>query len=253
MKDVLPLVSIVTPAYNADRHIKETIASVQAQSLSDWELLIVDDCSKDNTAILVQDAAKLDRRIRLLKQRQNGGPAAARQRALDEAKGRYIAFLDSDDLWLPYKLEEQLSFMRQCEAALSFTSFRRISEDGSDIGRLIKIPRSLSYPDLLKNTAIATSTVVVDSIKTGRLSMARTYYDDYALWLDILRRGHAAHGLQRDLMRYRVVSRSVSRNKSRSAYWVWRLYRDVEKLSFLYASWCFLNYSLHAVIKYRRF
>lgn len=248
-----PLVSIITPAYNAARHIKETIASVQAQSLTDWELLVVDDCSKDDTVSVVREFASRDPRVHLIKQEKNGGPAAARQAAIDAAKARYIAFLDSDDVWLPNKLEIELAFMRENDAALTFTAFRRISEDGSFTGRLIGVPTRLSYRGLLKNTAIATSTVLVDRDKTGALSMTRTYYDDYALWLSILRRGHIAHGLPQDLMRYRVVSRSVSRNKGRSAYWVWRLYRDVEKLNLLYATWCFIHYAARAYIKYRRF
>jgi teichuronic acid biosynthesis glycosyltransferase TuaG len=251
--EIFPLVSIVTPAYNAVRHIRETIASVQKQSLTGWELLVVDDCSKDETASIVHEVAEQDHRIRLLRQEKNGGPAAARQRAIEAARARYIAFLDSDDLWLPEKLNYQLGFMRQNDAALTFTAYRRISEDGSSTGRLVVVPRRLSYRGLLKNTAIATSTVIIDRVKTGPFSMTRTYYDDYALWLNILRRGHIAYGLRQDLMRYRVVSRSVSRNKGRSAYWVWRLYRDVEKLSLLRAIWCFMNYAVRALIKYHRF
>lgn len=250
---VSPLVSIVTPAYNVARHIQETIASVQAQTLVDWELIVVDDCSKDETVSVVRGFADRDPRIRLIEQEKNGGPAVARQRALDAARARYIAFLDSDDIWLPGKLEDQLAFMRKTGAALTFTAFRRISEDGSSTGRLVGVPRRLSYRGLLKNTAIATSTVIVDRAKTGSFSMTRTYYDDYALWLSILRSGHIAYGLRQDLMRYRVVSRSVSRNKGRSAYWVWRLYRDVEKLSLLRAIWCLMNYAVRASIKYRRF
>ncbi len=248
-----PVVSIVTPAYNAARHIRETIASVQAQTVADWELIVVDDCSRDETVSIVRGCADRDSRIRLIEQEKNGGPAAARQRALDAARARYIAFLDSDDVWLPRKLECQLAFMRDIDAALTFTSYRRISEDGSSTGRQIGVPHRIGYRGLLKNTAIATSTVIVDRAKTGPFSMTRTYYDDYALWLSILRRGHVAHGLRQDLMRYRVVSRSVSRNKGRSAYWVWRLYRDVENLGLLHAAWCFIHYAAHASIKYRRF
>lgn len=248
-----PLVSIVTPAYNAQRYIRETIISVQAQTLTDWEMLVVDDCSKDETASIVSMLAAQDPRIRLLQQQQNSGPAAARQRALEAAKARYIAFLDSDDIWLPNKLAHQLDNMRATGAAMTFTGYRRISEDGSRTGRLIRVPAKLDYRQLLKNTAVATSTVIVDREKTGMFSMTRTYYDDYALWLELLRRGHIAHGLREDLMRYRIVSRSVSRRKGRSAYWVWRVYRDIEKLNWLDASWCFLNYAVRAVVKYHRF
>jgi teichuronic acid biosynthesis glycosyltransferase TuaG len=111
----------------------------------------------------------------------------------------------------------------------------------------------MDYRGLLKNTAIATSTAVIDRDKTGRFEMIDTYYDDYALWLTLLKRGHVAHGLNEDLMRYRVVGKSVSRNKGRSAWHVWRTYRDIEQLSILYAVWCFSHYAWRARLKYRRF
>ncbi|MCP9451737.1 MAG: glycosyltransferase [Nitrospira sp.] len=246
------LVSVVMPAYKARLFIGDAICSVQVQSYVNWEMLVVDDGSPDKTAELVADLARHDSRIRLIRQR-NSGPAMARQQALDAAQGRYIAFLDADDLWLPQKLDRQLAFMRERHAAISFTQFRRISADGTRIGHLVSIPDCLDYRGLLKRTAIATSTVIVDRHLTGDFRMTRTYYDDYALWLSLLRRGFIAHGLQEDLMRYRVVGKSVSRNKWRSAYWVWRVYRDVERLSLAEASWCFANYAVNGVLKYARF
>lgn len=251
--DTKPIVSIVTPAYNAASYVGATIASVQAQEFRDWEMLVVDDCSKDNTIDVVRALAEHDPRVRLLPQAKNGGPAAARQRAVDEARGRYIAFLDSDDVWLPGKLERQLAFMQETGTALSFTAFRRTTEDSAVVGHLITVPDRLSYRGLLRHTAIATSTVIVDREKTGPFSMTRTYYDDYALWLELLARGHVARGLKQDLMRYRVLSRSVSRNKGRSAYHVWRVYREVRKLGLIDSAWCFANYALRAFFKYRRF
>jgi teichuronic acid biosynthesis glycosyltransferase TuaG len=121
------------------------------------------------------------------------------------------------------------------------------------IGRLIKIPPQISYKDLLKNTAIATSTVIIDREATGPFQMKDTYYDDYALWLDILKRGFTADGLREDLVRYRVVGKSVSRNKVNSAKCVWRTYRKVENLNWIISAWCFLNYALNAFVKYRKF
>jgi teichuronic acid biosynthesis glycosyltransferase TuaG len=143
--------------------------------------------------------------------------------------------------------------MRERDAAMSFTQFRRISADGARTGRLIRVPARLDYRQLLGNTAIATSTVVIDRAITGAFSMTDTYYDDYVLWLEILRRGFVAEGLQEDLMRYRVASNSWSRNKLKSALWVWRTYRGVEKLSVLYSAWCFATYAWRAVVKYRSF
>lgn len=245
-------ISIITPAYNASQYIGETIRSVQAQDHQNWEMLIVDDGSPDNTAEVVASFAETDLRVKLIQQR-NSGPALARQRALEAAHGRYIAFLDADDYWLPGKLSRQFAFMREHQAAVSFTRFRRISADGRKQGHLVAIPERLSYWQLLSNTAIATSTAMVDRGLTGPFAMKKTYYDDFALWLDLLKRGFVAHGLQEDLMRYRVVGKSVSRNKGKSAKMVWRTYREVEGLGTVHAGWCFANYAVRAFLKYRYF
>lgn len=246
------LVSIITPAYKAAPFVGDAIRSAQWQDHSAWEMLIVDDGSPDATAAIVAGFASGDPRIKLIRQ-DNGGPALARQRALDAAQGQLIAFLDSDDYWLPGKVSKQLSFMRQVGAALSYTSYRRINHDGSKIGHRIDVPERLDYPSLLGNTAIATSTVIIDREKTGLLRMKRVYYDDFALWLELTKRGFQAHGLNEDLMRYRVVSQSISRNKTNSASQVWRTYREIEQLSLPYAGWCFTRYAFHAWRKYHRF
>jgi glycosyltransferase involved in cell wall biosynthesis len=246
------LVSIITPAFKAAAYVGETIRSVREQDYQNWEMLVVDDGSPDETADVVAHYAQEDRRVRLIRQK-NSGPAMARQTALDAAQGRFIAFLDSDDYWLEGKLSKQLAFMRERQAWISYTRFRRINADGSKVGHLVRIPDRLDYAGLLCNTAMATSTVIVDREIIGPFRMTRTYYDDYALWLELLRRGHYAHGLQEDLMRYRVVGQSVSRNKGRSARMVWRTYRDIEKLGLLHASWCFSHYAIHAWEKYRNF
>lgn len=250
---IASLVSIVTPAFNAAKFLSETIESVLAQNHRDWELLVVDDCSSDDTRRVAQEYAARDARIRVLALARNSGPAMARQAAVEAAQGRYVAFLDSDDLWLPQKLERQLAFMQARGAALSFTAFRRISRDGATVGRLIRVPESLSYHQLLGNTAIATSTAIVDRERTGPFRMVKTYYDDFALWLELARRGHAAFGLDEDLMRYRVVGGSVSRNKGRSAMMVWRTYREVERLGLARSCWSFARYALNAVRKYQAF
>lgn len=252
-KEIVPTVSVITPAYNAARFIRDTIESVQSQTYNSWEMIIVDDCSSDNTCDIVEEKARHDNRIRLIRQTENGGPARARNSALKAATGRYIAFLDSDDLWLPEKLERQLAFVQKHEAVLSFTQYRRISITGDQYGKLITIPSTIDYRGLLKNTAIATSTVIIDRKKSGPFEMVGTFYDDFVLWLDLLKRGIIAHGLQEDLMRYRIVGKSVSRNKLKSALWVWRTYRNIEKLSPPYSAWCFLNYAIRACIKYKDF
>jgi glycosyltransferase involved in cell wall biosynthesis len=247
------LVSIVTPAYRAAEFVGDTIKSVQCQDHTDWEMLVVDDCSPDDTCARVEVFVAADPRVRLIRQRANAGPAAARNVALEQSQGRYIAFLDSDDLWMPGKLSTQLRFMREREAALSFADFRRITEDGATVGRRVSVPSTLTYNELLCNTAIVTSTVMIDRAKTGPFSMPDAPYDDYALWLSILRSGHVAHGLNRDLLRYRVVTNSVSRSKRVSAVRVWRTYRQIESLGLLKSAWSFANYAVRGWLKYRVF
>ena len=246
-------VSIVTPAYNAQRYIAETIASVQAQTYRDWEHIVVDDCSRDATAAKVEALARDDARVRLIGHERNAGPARARQTALDAARFRWIAFLDADDLWMPQKLERQLGFMREHGSAFSYTAYRRISADGLRTGRVVRVPARMTYSRLLGNTAIATSTVIVDREATGPLRMTETYYDDFVLWLGLLKRGFTAHALREDLMRYRVVAKSVSRNKATSAMHVWRTYRDVERLPLARSVWSFAGYATRALLKYRAF
>lgn len=247
------LVSIITPAYNSERFIGETIESVQAQGYPHWELLITDDCSTDRTCDVVSGYAARDSRIRLLHNVTNSGPAIARRTSYASAKGRFIAFLDSDDLWLSGKLEQQLEFMRQRNVGYTFTAYRRISEDGRQSGHLISAPRTMNYWQLISNTIIQTSTVIMDRAKVGELEFVDTYYDDLVFKLSVLKRGVLAYGMPDDLMRYRVVGRSVSRNKLNSAVQVWRTMRNVEQLDIIRAGFAFTGYAMHALIKYSRF
>jgi teichuronic acid biosynthesis glycosyltransferase TuaG len=247
-----PRVSVITPAYNAERFIGHTLDSVLAQTFGDLEVLVVDDVSKDGTRGIVESYATRDARVRLIRHEQNGGPAEARNTALKAARGRYIAFLDSDDLWTEAKLKTQLAFMEEQDCAFTLTSYRRISEQGDVISGLIPVPSSLDYEAALRNTAIATSTVLLDRSMTGPFEMMKTYYDDYTLWLRLLKQGIVARGVPEDLARYRIVKSSWSRNKLRSAWQVWRVYRRIERLSFLRASRCFIQYAWNAVVKYSR-
>lgn len=247
------LVSIITPAYKAAAYIGQTIESVLAQTHGHWEMLIAEDCSPDDTRAVVARWAGRDPRIRLVAMPKNGGPAAARNGALAQAQGRWLAFLDSDDLWLPRKLERSLAHARATGGALVFTGFRRISFDGARTGDYIGVPPTLTYRQLLGNTAIATSTVLLDREQTGDVRMKPVFYDDFACWLEILRRGGVARGLDEDLMRYRVMPASVSRNKKRSAQEVWKAYRRVEGLGLLPSAWHFSRYAFNAWRKYRTF
>ncbi|MCS7073795.1 MAG: glycosyltransferase family 2 protein, partial [Bacteroidia bacterium] len=200
--------------------------------------------------VVLSYAAK-DSRIRLIQQEINSGPAKTRNTALQAAHGRFIAFLDSDDLWLPEKLEHQLKFMLQQKAGMSYTLYRRFRADPNNPGRLIILPKQFDYDTLLKNTGIAgCSTVMLDKTITGEVFFPSVKHEDFVLWLSILKRGIIAVGLMEDLVRYRISFSSVSGNKLRSAKWTWNVYRNIEKLSLPYSIWCFLHYSIRAFIRY---
>lgn len=247
------LVSIITPAYKASAFIDETIASVVAQTYPHWELLVAEDCSPDDTREKVAKWAAKDPRVKLMALPVNGGPAAARNAALAASSGRWIAFLDSDDLWTADKLQRQMAFHKASGSAITFTGFRRVTAHDSVAGRYIKPPTWLDYRRALGLTGIATSTVLLDRSVTGDVRMKPVYYDDFACWLDVLRGGGRGYGLDADLMRYRVLAGSISRNKLRSAKEVWRQLRAVECAPLPIAVPAFASYALHAAIKYSRF
>jgi teichuronic acid biosynthesis glycosyltransferase TuaG len=246
-----PTVSVITPAYNAAAVVGEAIRSLQNQTFASWEMLVVDDCSTDDTAAVIAAFANNDERIRLLRSAQNAGPANARNVAMTAARGRYMAFLDSDDLWLPEKLQLQLAFMAEKDAALSYTAYRRFREDPQRAGPLVAARPEFDYRALLKNPGMACLTVMVDRERTGPFTMPSVRHEDYALWLSLLRGGLRSHGLNVDLARYRISETSVSSNKLRSAKWVWDIYRNSERLRLPHASWCLAHYAIHAVRKRR--
>jgi teichuronic acid biosynthesis glycosyltransferase TuaG len=240
------LVSVIMPAYNCQAFLKESVLSVIAQTYTDWELLIVDDASRDQTLTTARDLALHDRRIRVIHLDKNIGVANARNAGLDAANGRYIAFLDSDDLWLPEKLETQIEFMQSSATSFSFTQYRRFASNGM-LSKPIAVPDRVTYEHLLKGNVIGCLTVVLDRTKVPDASMPRIRHEDYVTWLRILRSGVVARGISKDLARYRVASESVSANKKKAAGWTWNIYRNIEGLSLAKSAWCFLNYFLHAI------
>jgi len=184
------LVSIIMPSYNASRFIAESINSVFLQAYSNWELLIVDDCSMDNSVRIAQKFVDIDKRVRLFPLEKNVGAAAARNVAIGQAKGQYIAFLDSDDVWEEDKLKKQLAFMEENSYAFTFSNYYVMEEDGRKIGNIVRVPTSLTYHQYLRNTIIGCLTVIIDRKQTGdfRMPLIKSSHD-MALWLLIMKRG----------------------------------------------------------------
>ena len=244
------LVSIITPSYNSENFIKECIESVIAQTYTNWEMLIVDDCSIDNSREKIKSNSGKNKKIKKIFLEKNVGAAEARNIAVRKAEGKYIAFLDADDLWESHKLEKQISFMETEDIAFSFSTYQPMSDDESRLYSIIHAPKIVTYSSYLKKTIIGCLTVIIDREKTGGFEMPNIRSShDMALWLLIMRRGFAAYGLDENLARYRIVSTSNTANKWRAAKDVWMVYRQFEKLSFFYSIWCFSNYAFNAIIK----
>ena len=245
-----PLVSIITPAYNSGRFIDQTISSARNQTWTDWEMIIVDDGSSDDTAQRAKRATVADSRIRFLQAPSNGGVARARNIALREARGRYIAFLDSDDLWEPEKLDRQITFMRRYEVGVSFSAYSLIDEQGVALGRVGCSRQTISYRDMLNGHRVGCLTVVVDRDIVGAFEFPLFKgASDFAGWLSILRAGHVAHAIPDDLAVYRVVSASLSRNKLRHARRVWDVYRG-ESINAARRVWAYSQYSVRGVLRH---
>ena len=228
------LVSIITACYNSENYISETINSVLKQTHQNWELLLVDDCSTDNTKSLIKKFQKTEKRIKLFQLNENSGAAVARNKAIREAKGVFIAFLDSDDNWLPEKLERQLEFMISNNYNLTHTSYELIDHQGNSLNKTIVPAKILGYKDMLYSNKIGCLTAIYNQRKIGKKYMPLLRKrQDYALWLKILKTGEKAYGLAEVLSQYRNTENSISNNKLNLIKWNWKLLREVENLSFI--------------------
>jgi len=244
------MVSIITPAWNSSSYIAEAIDSVLDQTYGDWEMIVVDDCSGDSTRHVVRGYMAMDDRIRLISLEKHLGPAEARNTAIRAARGRYIAFLDSDDLWHPQKLERQLDFMLSHGIAFSFTNYQRIKGTRATRLNVVRVPRKIGYSAYLKNTIIGALTVILDRQQTGDFQMPNIRSShDMALWCEILKKGFRAYGLRETLAYYRVMPGSNTARKLKAAYDVWRVYREIENLKLMPASINFVFYAFNAIRK----
>ncbi|MCM1118640.1 MAG: glycosyltransferase [bacterium] len=244
-------VSIIVPVYNAEEYIEETIRHVVAQTYTDWELLLVVDGGSDSSAQLIRDyrEAEGEERLRLLVNEENMGAAKARNRGLREAGGRYIAYVDADDLWMPEKLELELRFMKEKQAAFVFSGYEFADQHGVGTGKVVHVPEQMSYRDALKNTTIFTSTVMFDTQRVPKelLEMPVIKSEDTALWWKVLRNGYTAYGLDRNLVLYRRAAGSLSANKVEAVRRIWRLYRRAEGLSVPRSLYYFCFWAVRAV------
>lgn len=246
------LVSIIMPTYNCGKFIGETIESVLAQTYTEWELLISDDCSIDNTKEIVENYSNIDSRIKYNRLEKNVGAAMARNDAMERAKGNYIAFLDSDDLWEPEKLEHQLDFMNKNNYNFTCTAYKQINEDGESLDKIIKTNKKTNYNGILLNCPVGNSTVIYNVDRLGKFSIPniRKRNDD-ALWLKILKKEKNIYGMNEVLMSYRLRRDSISRNKFDLVKYHWYLYREIENLSVIRSTFHICCWGMIKILKFK--
>ena len=240
-------VSIIVPVYNAANYIEQTIQSVLAQDYENWELLLVENGSTDDSVAKIR--AIDDERIRLIIMDGNAGAANARNEGMRQATGTYVGYIDADDLWRPNKLSCQIVFMQEKGAAFAFTGYEFGDENAAPTGKIVRVPETLSYKQALSNTTIFTSTVLFDTrrIEKDKLYMPNIKSEDSALWFQILREGVVAYGLDENLVVYRRPANSLSSNKLEAMRRIWNLYRKQEKLNIFYSMYLFVGWAFRAV------
>lgn len=245
-------VSIVVPVYNAAAYLAETVEMVRRQTFSDWELILVDDHSTDGSRSILERLAGQDDRIVLMGQEEGiKGAAHARNLGIQHAAGYYLAFLDADDIWKEDKLERELAFLKEKDAAFVFTAYEFGDEEAHGTGKIVHVPEKLTYKKALSRTVIFTSTVLFDLTKVERdlLYMPDIKSEDTAAWWQILRAGHTAYGLDENLVIYRRPKKSLSSNKAVALSRIWNLYRKQEKMSVLQSAWYFCFWAFRATLR----
>ena len=246
-------ISIVVPVYNAAKYIEQTVSMVQKQTYTDWELILVEDCSKDESRKVLQNLENSlrDSRIHVIYKEKNEGAAKARNTGIMAATGEYLAFLDADDIWKETKLEKELAFMKQKDAAFVFTSYEFGDEQGNGTGKFVNVPDTLNYKQALSRTVIFTSTTLFDLKKLGKelVTMPIVPSEDSATWWQILRAGYTAYGFQEVTTVYRRPPKSLSSNKGKAIQRIWYLYRKVERLSLPVSILCFIGWAVRATLR----
>ncbi len=249
----MPEVSIITPVYNGFMYIESAARSVLSQTYTDYEWLIVDDSSTDKTHEVLKELENQNKRISVLRMSRNRGPVHARNAALQAARGRYIAFLDIDDNWLPGKLERHIRFMKEKDAGLSYTAYRKFNNEGIITSRsLITIPDRITYRSMKKTCSIMASSAIYDTEKTGPIlqDLTAVHKDDLYLWLKILKKIEYGFGLNEDLARLRIHSDSWTGNKMKEAGKQWLFYRESLNLSLPETLFYFSHYAIYGTVKF---
>lgn len=246
------LVSVIMPAFNSEAYIACAIKSVQRQTYQNWELIIVDDCSTDKTCLIVEDLQKEDSRIFLYRQPCNLGAAQARNRALKESRGRFVAYLDADDIWLPRKLEMQINFMLDKHCSFTCISYEVIDDNGLPKGKQVYMLPCVDYKGFLTYNLLQTVGIVVDTELVDKSTLIMPNIrrrQDAATWLQVLKTGEKCYGIHEVLAQYRHTRNSLSSNKLKAIKGVWFLYRKIEKLPLMFSCYCFVRYAFLAVWK----
>jgi len=239
------LISIITPCYNAEKYISQTIESVLVQTYQNWEMLIIDDCSKDNSFVIAKSFAEKDNRIKLIKLEQNSGATVARNKAIELSQGKYLAFLDSDDLWFPEKLEKQINFMLGNDCDFSFTRYEHIDENGNSLGVIAKIIKKLTYKKMLFHDWVGCLTVIYKQDLSNKIyGPILKNCNDYALFLQILRHAKNAMGYNENLAKYRILNKSLSRNKFGKVSFFIEMMTKYEKQNIVFACFYMLTNQL---------
>lgn len=247
------LVSIITPCYNGEKYIAQTIDSVIAQTYKEWEMIIVDDGSKDGSAELVRKYMENEPRIKFIQQ-ANAGSAAARNNGIRSCEGQYIALLDADDLWEPEFLEEQIKFMKEKNATCVYCSYRCIDEDSNEILSPVICKPEITTKDMMITNYIGCLSGLYDSSKHGKIYLReelKSMRDDYAYWLDIVKLDDKAYGNQKLLARYRVLANSTTGNKKKLIGKQYKFYREYLKLGVIKSTINLVRWGLMGLKKYK--
>lgn len=244
-------ISIITPNYNSSLYISQTIESVLQQTYPHWEMIIIDDCSTDDSVGIIERYTCKDSRIKLIKLENNAGPVTARNRGIKEAQGRYLTFIDSDDVWLEKFLEISVTKLQNQNIEFSFTSYKRHDEQMQPLLKDFIVPNKVDYYDILKTCSISNLTAMYDTSRIGKQYLEDAIREDYVYWLKILKQIDYAYGIQEPLAIYRIRNNSRSRNKFKVALGQWDVYRKSENLNLVKSLYYFFHYTYNGIRKYK--